>query len=100
MSDLRTVSAERWLPAERQHVAACNTLEHLYETGAQPVICDYITVEHFPAALVDEMRGWLSDCEWRDLTPEDCYELDGSTALRAVERYFEGGLAAFAEAVS
>lgn len=53
--------------------------------------------EHFPAAYVDEARGWAMDCEWLD--SESLDELPGAAILRGTARHYDGGLAAFADAV-
>lgn len=53
------------------------------------------THEQRLAALDDDARGWLADCEWQDLTPEDCYDLPIREVWQAIKRHYEGGIDAF-----
>jgi len=49
----------------------------------------------FPADVLDAMRGWIADCSWRDLEPEDAFELTPDEVMRAVKRHYEGGVSQF-----
>jgi hypothetical protein len=49
-------------------------------------------------ALIAEARGWLSDCEWEDMTPARIRRLSADAVRRAVARHYDGGWAAFAAA--
>lgn len=51
-----------------------------------------------PGPLVREARAWLKDCEWRNVDAEDIDDLPVLDVVAAVERYYEGGWAAFARA--
>lgn len=42
-----------------------------------------------------EARGWLSDCLWADVTPDDIATMPADLITRAVARHYDGGLAAF-----
>lgn len=52
------------------------------------------------AAEIAEARAWIADCMWADLEPEDIAELSDAVVISGVARFFDGGLAAFVEAVS
>lgn len=47
------------------------------------------------ADVLGDMRGWLMDCEWRDIDCEDIAELDAAHIVGAVARHYEGGVAQF-----
>lgn len=51
--------------------------------------------EHYPAALADEARAWLAEIEWADLNRAEALQLPDEHAIAAVERHYDGGLAAF-----
>lgn len=50
-----------------------------------------------PAQLA-EMRGWLADCSWRDMSAEDLEDpalVSDAEVLANVKRYYAGGVAQF-----
>lgn len=83
--------------ARRAVIALAARLDH----GRGPMAVDAPMVAfdtgrgHFPAAYVDEMRGWLADCEWGNMLPEDFDELPGRVVLYGVDRTYDGGLSGF-----
>lgn len=47
-------------------------------------------------ALVDAMRDWLKDCVWANVDDEEFFDgLPDSTIIKAVNRYYVGGVAQF-----
>jgi hypothetical protein len=44
---------------------------------------------------VVEARGWLSDCEWPDITVAQIGRLSRERVIAAVCRHYEGGEAQF-----
>lgn len=45
--------------------------------------------------MILQMRGWLMDCAWADLEPEDFEEMTDVQIVRGVERHYSGGLDQF-----
>lgn len=45
--------------------------------------------------LLQEARGWLSDCTWADVDEHDIAVMPADVVTRAVARHYEGGLTAF-----
>lgn len=45
--------------------------------------------------ILNEMRGWVSDCVWGDLEPEEIDELTDDQIMRGVARRYDGGIAQF-----
>lgn len=45
--------------------------------------------------VIAEMRDWLSDCQWADMSPEDFDDLTDDELRRGVERFYDGGMARF-----
>ena len=52
------------------------------------------------ARVLDEMRGWLSDCEWADVDAEDIAAMPAERIIAAVRRHFDGGVVGFLLAVA
>lgn len=48
--------------------------------------------------LMRAARGWIADCEWADIGPDDIADLSDAEVFAGVSRYFEGGWAAFVAA--
>lgn len=46
-------------------------------------------------AIVAEMREWLSECEWADIDADEIATLPANRIIRAVARYYEGGIREF-----
>jgi len=46
-----------------------------------------------------EARGWLADCGWSDLDPEDVEELPAAEVVAGVGRHWDGGTAGFLRTV-
>lgn len=44
---------------------------------------------------VAEMRGWLADLSWEDMEADDFEGVPDEAIVRAVERHYDGGVAAF-----
>lgn len=51
-----------------------------------------ITLNH---RELEEARGWLADCQWADEDADSIDEMPARMITRAVERHYDGGLAAF-----
>lgn len=49
--------------------------------------------------IYQEARGWISDCEWRNLDQDMIEELSNTEVRIGVEHHYEGGWTAFVEAV-
>jgi hypothetical protein len=47
----------------------------------------------FTTQELNEARGWISDCEWRDL--DDVDELTDAEVAAGVARHYEGGWCQF-----
>lgn len=47
------------------------------------------------AELIEEARGWISECVWRDLEPEDIAGLSATAIFRGVAKHYAGGWAQF-----
>ena len=47
------------------------------------------------AAMVEDMRDWLLDCDWADVDSEDIEAMPTSLILEAVKRHYRGGVAGF-----
>jgi hypothetical protein len=47
------------------------------------------------AAVVADMRAWLADCTWADVDTADIALMPDPEIVDAVERHWDGGLAAF-----
>lgn len=44
---------------------------------------------------VEEMRAWLSDCEWADVDDADLWERTPTEVVVAVQRHYDGGVQGF-----
>lgn len=44
---------------------------------------------------LQEARGWIADCAWADLDPEDIDDLTDEQVLRGIARNYDGGIAGF-----
>lgn len=42
-----------------------------------------------------EARGWISDCVWPDLEPEDIDQLTAAQVQRGISRHYDGGITQF-----
>lgn len=47
------------------------------------------------AHLIGEARGWISDCVWANLEPDDVDDLTDEEIRRGVQRHYDGGWDAF-----
>lgn len=54
-----------------------------------------VVVAELDAAVVAEMRGWIGDCGWRDLVPEDVGQLSDAQVVDGVRRHYVGGVEQF-----
>lgn len=54
----------------------------------------------FDPRVIDEMRGWIADCSWEDIDPEDVDDLPVAELVRGVHANFEGGVNAFLRGMS
>lgn len=45
--------------------------------------------------LIKQMRDWVKDCQWADLSEEDVDELSEEELLRGIQKNYEGGIKAF-----
>lgn len=45
--------------------------------------------------LVTEARGWLSDCSWDDMDPDEIDELSSTQVQRAIAQHYDGGIGQF-----
>lgn len=52
-------------------------------------------VEPLPAELIAEMRAWISDCEWPDLSAAQIERLSVRRVVDGVRRHYEGGVSQF-----
>lgn len=46
-------------------------------------------------AVVEEMRGWLLDCESLDMKREEIEEMTARAIVRATRQHFHGGVRGF-----
>jgi hypothetical protein len=46
--------------------------------------------------LIREARGWIADCQWGDIGPDDVADLSDDEVIAGVNKFFEGGWAEFA----
>ena len=46
--------------------------------------------------IVEDARDWLADCAWGDMEADDFAALGTYGIVRGVDRFYEGGWAAFA----
>lgn len=44
---------------------------------------------------IEDMRGWLADCSWRDVGPEDVAQLSAEQVVDGVRRHYDGGVEQF-----
>lgn len=49
--------------------------------------------------VIEEARNWLMDCEWQNMNGEDFETLGTYQLVAGVDRYYEGGWAAFARSL-
>lgn len=45
--------------------------------------------------VMNEMRDWLMDCGWDDITAEDIEEMSDAQVRAAVKRHYVGGVTQF-----
>lgn len=45
--------------------------------------------------ILNEMRGWVSDCVWSDLDSDEIADLSDEQIMRGVARKYDGGIAQF-----
>lgn len=50
---------------------------------------------YFNEKCLEEMRGWLLDCSWKDLTSEEVLDLTPQQIIEGVCRHYEGGMLSF-----
>ena len=55
----------------------------------------WIMTGDLTGALITEARGWLSDCSWDDMEPDEIDELSTATVQRAIARHYSGGIGQF-----
>lgn len=48
-----------------------------------------------PSDVIEEMRDWISDREWRDQDPDDVGNLAPVEVVCGVARYYDGGIRQF-----
>jgi hypothetical protein len=63
--------------------------------SARRVVLDALAPTLPTAALADDARAWLAEIEWAELDREEALELPDEHAIAAIERHYDGGLAAF-----
>jgi hypothetical protein len=51
--------------------------------------------EPFAADVLAEMRGWISDCVWGDLTPSQIKRMSTARVVDGVRRHYSGGVSQF-----
>lgn len=44
---------------------------------------------------IEDMRGWLADCSWRDLGVEEVAQLSDEQVVGGVRRHYVGGVEQF-----
>jgi len=49
--------------------------------------------------LIREARGWIADCQWADIGPDDVADLTDEQVIAGISRYYDGGWAAFRSTV-
>lgn len=42
-----------------------------------------------------EMRGWVNDCVWADMLPEDIEDVTDEEILKGIDKHYVGGLVGF-----
>jgi hypothetical protein len=68
--------------------------------AAAPLTADRTQKSHVPGGerLMRAARSWVADCEWADLAGGDIADLSDIQVYAGVNRYYEGGWAAFVTA--
>jgi len=68
--------------------------------AASPLTADRTQKSHVPGSewLLRQARGWIADCEWANIGPDDIADLSDVQVYAGVCRYYEGGWAAFVAA--
>lgn len=44
---------------------------------------------------IADMRDWLADCAWADMTPEDFDDLNDAEVEAGIKQHYAGGVAQF-----
>lgn len=70
----------------------------LIKDGGEPVdldVIEWIMTGELTGELLREARGWVADCMWADLEPEDIAAMPAARVTRGIARHYDGGLAEF-----
>lgn len=52
-------------------------------------------VDQLDENTIIEMRGWISDCGWSNVDPDDIPTLSDYVIVRGVEQHYSGGVEQF-----
>ena len=55
----------------------------------------YLNLAALSPEVLADMRGWIADCAWPDLDPEEVAELTDYQVVRAINRHYAGGIGQF-----
>ncbi len=75
------------------------TIEDTFTPPVVRVRFDGKYITHVSPEILEDMRAWASDCEWRESDDEEFnpWKLSDTDIIRGIEKHFGGGLIAFVE---
>lgn len=53
------------------------------------------TMTDVDAKTIQQMKDWLSECQWADVEPEEFDAMADDLVIRGVERHYVGGVTQF-----
>lgn len=68
--------------------------------GVDLDVTEWIMTGQLTGELIMEARGWVADCVWADLEPEDVDQLSVAMITRGIERHYDGGVVQFVKDVT
>ena len=74
-------------------------ISNTFEDGVVRVRFDGRFIAHLNSAIIEDMRSWASECEWRedewDQEGFDAWKLTDKEIVRGIQNHFDGGLIQF-----
>ena len=74
-------------------------IEETFDPPVTRIRFDGKYIAHLRPGMVEDMRSWASECEWReDLLDDegfDAWKLTDKEIIRGIENHFGGGLVEF-----
>ena len=87
---------ERYTDGKRNMILE---ISNTFEDGVVRIRFDGRFIAHLNKAMIEDMRSWASECEWReDLLDDegfDAWKLSDKEIIRGIENNFDGGLQQF-----